>query len=77
MPFTKKQQTRLNKLGAAIKKIREEKNLTLKELAHTLGKDPQSISRVEQAKINPSFLYLCELCEGLEISIEELMKEVS
>jgi putative transcriptional regulator len=77
MPFSKKQQTRLKKLGAAIKRIRQEKNLTLKELAHNLGKDPQSISRVEQADVNPSFLYLCELCEGLDISMEELMRETS
>ncbi len=61
------------KLGERIQAIRMEKGMTLKDLAHIIGKDPQSISRVEKGKSNPTFIYLTELCEGLGITLEELV----
>ncbi len=62
-------------MGKNINFIRKEKNLTLKEFAHSIGKDPQSIYRVENGGVNPSYLYLLELSEGFGITIEELLKE--
>jgi putative transcriptional regulator len=73
MPISKSQQSRLLQLGAKVKSIRNDKNLTLKELAHSIGKDPQSIHRLESGTINPSYLYLIEVCKGLDIDIVELL----
>jgi transcriptional regulator with XRE-family HTH domain len=73
MPVDKIQRAQLKKLGQRLKKIRLEKGLTLKELGFKINKDPQSISRVEQGDINPTYLYLLTLTEGLEISLEELI----
>jgi putative transcriptional regulator len=64
----------LKLLGLRVKSIRESRNLTLKELAYSIGKEPQSIHRLEVGKINPSYLYLLQLCKGLEIDITELLK---
>lgn len=50
-----------------------EKGLTLKDLAHAIGKDPQSISRVELGQSNPTYIYLTELCEGLGVNIIQLL----
>jgi len=63
----------LKTLGQRLRMIRTGKGLTLKELGYRIDKDPQSISRVEMGNINPTYAYLLELCEGLEITIGELL----
>jgi transcriptional regulator with XRE-family HTH domain len=74
MPYTKDQQKRLNELGARVRAIREGKNISQTQLAHSIGKDPQSIYRLEVGGINPSYLYLQQICEGLNISLSELVE---
>ena len=67
---------RLLQLGLIVKKLREEKGLSQTELAYKIGKDQPSINRLEKGKVNPSIIYLLQICEGLEISIEELVKSL-
>lgn len=73
-PINKQQEKLLRKLAERIKAIREEKGLTLQEVAHTIGKDRQSIHRLEKGEFNPSFIYLSEVCKGLGIELSELMR---
>ena len=61
----------LKKLGARIKKIRMEHGLSQSQLANEIDKDQQSIQRVEAGKINPSYYYLCEIADGLDVNIKE------
>jgi putative transcriptional regulator len=68
-----KEQT-LQKFGKKIKEISESKGLTQAQLAHNIDKDRESIARLERGAINPTYIYLLEICEGLEITIEELMR---
>lgn len=63
-------------LGKRIKEIRLSKQLTQFELASILGKDHSSIARIESGRINPSYLYLLEIAQGLEISISELLRGI-
>ena len=60
-------------LGERVKEIRIAKGLTQMELAHRIGKDHPSINKLENAKVNPSYLFLLEICEGLEIELKELI----
>jgi putative transcriptional regulator len=46
------------------------------KLANSIGKDQQSIQRLEAGKINPSFYYLFEISKGLEIELDELTKDL-
>jgi putative transcriptional regulator len=62
------------KLGEKIKSIRISQGLTQIDLAYKIGKDQPSINRLEKGKINPSFLYLTEIAEGLEVTISDLLK---
>lgn len=71
------QQDILRTLGARVKYLREERGLTLKEMGYRIDKDPQSISRLETGKINPSYLYLLDICKGLDIEIAELLSHKS
>jgi transcriptional regulator with XRE-family HTH domain len=62
----------LKQLGAHIRKLREERNLSQSDLASAIGKDQQSIQRLEAGKINPSFYYLYQIAEGLSVNVVEL-----
>lgn len=74
MSINKIQQKQLKSLGLKLKKFRTEKGLTLKELGYIIDKEPQSISRVEMGDINPTYLYLLDVCKGLEIEISDLFE---
>ena len=64
---------RLIQLGKRIKEIRISKGLSQAKLGIRILKDQQSIHKVEAGEFNPTYIYLLEICEGLEISIEELL----
>ncbi len=65
---------KLIKLGARVKEIRLLKGLTQMELAHKIGKDHPSINKLEKGKVNPSYIFLTEVAEGLEVEIMEFFK---
>ena len=60
-------------LGEKVRLARLGKGLTQTELANIIGKDQPSINRLEKGRINPSYIYLTEICSGLEITIQELL----
>ncbi len=64
----------LKNLGSRIKKIRVDKGLTQFELASRINKDQQSIQRLEVGNINPSYIYLLEVSNGLEIELKEIIQ---
>ncbi len=57
--------------GQKVRSIRLSKKLTQTELANIIGKDHPSINRLEKGKINPSFIFLLEVAEGLEVTISD------
>lgn len=62
-------------LGQRIRELRIAKGLSQAKLGLKIFKDQQSIHKVEAGLFNPSYIYLLEICEGLEISIEDLLKK--
>jgi len=74
-PITKSQQKTLKKLGERVNAIRKENGLTLEQVAFEVGKDRQSIHRLEKGSFNPSYLYLLDVCKGLGCELSELLKE--
>lgn len=64
----------LKTIGDRVRLARIEKEMSQTELAYRIGKDQPSLNRLEKGNINPSYLYLLEVCEGLEISLSELLK---
>jgi len=68
-----KKEILLKKLGKRIQEIRKEKGITQVELANSIGKDQQSIQRLEAGGVNPSFYYLVEVAKGLEVEVEKLI----
>jgi putative transcriptional regulator len=67
----------LTKLGKRIKQLRLERGLSQAKLGAKIGKDQQSINKVEAGDFNPTYIYLLEISEGLEIDLTELLNIVS
>ncbi|WP_158798021.1 helix-turn-helix domain-containing protein [Pedobacter sp. L105] len=67
-------ETLLKDLGARIREIRNKKGISQKQLAYSIGKDQQSVQRLEAGNINPTYYYLYEIADGLEVDLEVLIK---
>lgn len=63
----------LLQLGEKVREIRISKSLTQTELANKIGKDHPSINKLENGKVNPSYIFLLEVAEGLNVNIKEFM----
>ena len=65
----------LKDLGEKIREIRKDKGVTQVQLAHSIGKDQQSIQRLEAGNINPSYIYLQEIAEGLNVTLLDVLSK--
>ena len=62
----------LRNIGARIKAIRAEKNISLKDLAYTINMEPSNLSVIENGKSNPQILTYAKIASALSIDIKEL-----
>jgi transcriptional regulator with XRE-family HTH domain len=69
----KKDKILLAKFGRHIKKLREERGLSLRELSYACEIDNSKISKIEMGKINITLLTVLELAKGLEIPPADLL----
>lgn len=63
----------LKDLGEKIRNVRKDRGITQVQLAHSIGKDQQSIQRLETGNINPSYIYLQEIAEGLNTNLVDML----
>jgi transcriptional regulator with XRE-family HTH domain len=73
--FPMDKETELKKLGERVRQIRKSKGMTQVQLAHSLGKDQQSIQMLEKGKFNPTYFYLTEIAEGLKVSPKDFFED--
>lgn len=72
--------TKIDILLSLGKKVRERRNslcISQEELASCCGFDRTYISLIERGKRNISFTNLASLASGLEVSISELVEDIS
>lgn len=63
-----------HKLGAKIKRLREEKEIDQKSFAFDCEIGRTQLYMIERGRTNPRLLTLMKIADGLEISISELLK---
>jgi transcriptional regulator with XRE-family HTH domain len=63
----------LKKLGSQIKKLRESKKLSLRELSYACDIDNSKISKIEKGQINITFTTILQLAKALEVEPSELL----
>ncbi len=64
---------KLKILGANIKRLREGKQLSLRELSYGCNIDNSKIAKIEKGLVNITFTTLVQLAEALEIQPSELL----
>lgn len=62
------------KLGAKIKQLREEKNIDQKSFAFDCEVGRTQLYMIEKGRTNPRLLTLIKIANGLEISIDTLLR---
>lgn len=67
-------QPSLSQLGAAIRKLREGRGLSIEALAAEADLHTMSVSRIERGKQNPSWLALSRLAEVLDVEVLDLVQ---
>lgn len=64
----------LQKLGSRIKTLRKTKKLTLCELCYKNGLEPSTLSRIEQAIVEPKYLTLLKIASAFNMTVSELLE---
>ena len=62
-------------IGTNLKKKRQQRDLSQRELAHISGVSVQTINYIESEKRNPSALVIQKLAKALHCSVVELFGE--
>ena len=61
------------RLGSRVKDLRQERGLTLEELAEHSGVSRAMISKVERGEKNPTLVVAAKVAEGLGVTLSELL----
>ncbi|PKV52228.1 DNA-binding XRE family transcriptional regulator [Aquimarina sp. MAR_2010_214] len=69
-----KEEKYFQKLGAKIKRLREEKEIDQKSFAFDCEIGRTQLYMIEKGRTNPRLLTLMKIADGLEISISELLQ---
>jgi transcriptional regulator with XRE-family HTH domain len=64
----------LKKLGDNIKRLREAKNLSLRELSYECDIDNSKISKIEKGQVNITFTTILQLAKALAVDPTELLQ---
>ncbi len=64
----------LKVFGGNLKKIREEKGLSLRQLSYNCKVDFSKIAQMEKGLINPTLVTVAELAAALEVEVAVLFK---
>ncbi len=69
--------TSAKKLGQNMKKIRLAKQMSQGDICRKLGLGRSYISNVESGKNNPTLSTITKLAKALEVSVDELLRNVA
>ena len=61
-------------VGAKIRKIRNEKGLSIQNLAYEIGIEYTQLSRIERGKINTSIFQLFVISRALQVNFSEIIE---
>jgi transcriptional regulator with XRE-family HTH domain len=70
-------QPTLTQLGAAIRRLRERRELSIEALAAEADLHTFSVSRIERGKQNPTWLALSNLATALGVDLVDLVRLAS
>ncbi|MFM7711161.1 MAG: helix-turn-helix domain-containing protein [Ferruginibacter sp.] len=66
------QEKYLKKVSGNLRRIRQEKGLTMEQLAHEAEIEYRQLGRIERGEINTSILSLLRICQALHVDVDNL-----
>lgn len=66
-------ETIIKEFGQKLKRLREDRGLSLRELAHQADSSSQNIHKIEKGKRNPSLTTICRLARALGVQPGDLL----
>jgi transcriptional regulator with XRE-family HTH domain len=66
---------RIDTIGEAIRKLREQKRMSQKEVAAAIEVDPTQYNRIELGKSLPTLKTIAKIAKALNVSIDKLINE--
>jgi transcriptional regulator with XRE-family HTH domain len=70
----KRDNAALRRLGARVRKLRLERDLSQESLAFDAGMHTNHLSSIERGEANPSFLVLVALAKVLRVTVAEIIE---
>ncbi len=67
-------QVEINYIASQIKKLREERNLSIQDLAYKCDIERANLSRIEAGVGNYTIKTLCKICSALEVPLSAVVK---
>ena len=64
---------KLKLLGANIRRLREAKQLSLRDMSYACNIDNSKISKIEKGQVNITFTTILQIAEALEIQPSEIL----
>ncbi|AWO76593.1 hypothetical protein C1N76_19065 (plasmid) [Geobacillus thermoleovorans] len=61
--------------GENVKKARKSKSLSLQELSDRCGVSRSMLSQIERGEKNPTIQVACQIAEGLDMTLSQLLGE--
>lgn len=60
-------------LGERIRKLRNDKNLTLQNVCYKNFLEPSTLSRIEKGKVEPKYVTLIRIAKAFDMTVSELV----
>jgi transcriptional regulator with XRE-family HTH domain len=64
-------------VGESVRRARQARGWTQVQLAEAAGLSPNYVARLERGELGPSFFVANQLCETLDINVNELLHPVA
>ncbi|MFR9620128.1 MAG: helix-turn-helix transcriptional regulator [Rikenellaceae bacterium] len=61
------------RISLNIRRVRIEKKLTIQEVAYRCNIERSNLSRIEAGKSNLTIKSICQICNALEVSFEDIV----
>lgn len=61
-------------ISAQIKRLRQDKNLTVQELAYRCDMERSNLSRIEAGRTNLTVKTICTICNALDVTLRDVIR---
>ncbi len=61
-------------ISAQIKRLRQDRNLTVQELAYRCDMERSNLSRIEAGRTNLTVKTICTICNALDVTLRDVIR---